>query len=134
MSGSWTEWGPGIGVTHRCNPEVSCSGAHACPSHLKIVSLTVTLLRTALRKSLAADSIYQDQKRRFGKRTVLLTLLVSLIHCLMPRLLFDFFASVLKMRVLISQFFISKCYFDNLLGGWDRGAYKTQSRTQKEEM
>lgn len=75
----WTE-GHGIGV-HLYNPEVSCSGALPCSPpplpYLKIVSLAVTLLRTALRKSLEVSNIYQDRKGRFGKCSVRLTPLQS---------------------------------------------------------
>lgn len=71
----WTE-GLGIGV-HLYNPEVTCSGVLPCSPpplpHLKTVSLALTLLRTALRKSLEMSDIYQDRKGRFGKRSVLLT-------------------------------------------------------------
>lgn len=72
--------GLGIGV-HLYNPEVSCSGALPCsplpPPHLKIVSSAVPLLRSALRKSLEVNDIYQDRKGRFGKCSVLLTPLQS---------------------------------------------------------
>lgn len=42
--------------------------------------------------------------------------------------------SILKMQVLMAQFFINSCCFANLLGSCDGGAYETWSRTQKEEM
>lgn len=51
---SWTEGRLGISV-HLQNPEMSSSGAHPHPSHLEIISLTTTLLRTASKKSFEAS-------------------------------------------------------------------------------
>lgn len=63
--------------TLRCPAlELSHATPHP-PPHLKIISSAVPLLRTALRKSLEVSDIYQDQKGRFGKCSVLLTPLQS---------------------------------------------------------
>lgn len=88
-------------VTLRCP-------AHPCLSHPIIVSSTMILLRAALGTSLAVNNIYQDQKRRFGKSSILLTPLESswfIPRC--PDCFLIFLFLFWKMRVLIPQFFIS---------------------------
>lgn len=57
-----TKGRPGIG-TYLSDPEVSCSGAHPCPTHLKLVSLTMTLLRHDLRKNCSWQYLPGSEKK-----------------------------------------------------------------------
>ena len=115
-------------------------GAHPRSSHFEIVSLMVRLLRTALRK-LGGQRCLPGSGREIWKSQESSVILctsdparVFLIPKSVPRLLFDIFVSVLKMRVLYLNSLSANIVFYNLLGGWDVGANKTRSRTQKEEI
>lgn len=128
---AWTEGRPGISI-HLCNPGVSYLGPLSCPSHLQTCLPDLEIAWDCLEKKLRGQQCLQGPEKEISNvhRNVPKTLEFSwCIHwcpdCFFLSLHFCFENEVLCLNWTL---------FTNLFGGWTIRAYKTQSRTQKEEV